>query len=213
MCALSKKRILFLAKDKPLAYEAAQLLKAHFTSVDVVFGGRTDPFPRRLLKNRYDYIISYISPWIVPKELLKKTRVAAINFHPGSPEYPGIGCTNFVIYEGAKKYGVTAHHMNEKVDTGKIIDVKWFPVSRLDTVYSLTMKCYAHIFILFTDILEQMLGQKKWGKGRYVWKRKPFVRKELNGLCLLTKKMPKEEIRRRIRATTYPGMPGARWID
>ena len=35
------------------------------------------------------------------------------------------------------------------------------------------------------------------------------MRRELEELCKVTIDMEEEEIKRRIRATTYPGMPGA----
>ena len=34
-------------------------------------------------------------------------------------------------------------------------------------------------------------------------------RKELNALCEITPDMDEQEIKRRIRATSFPGMPGA----
>ena len=64
----------------------------------------------------------------------KKSKTAAINFHPASPEYPGTGCNNFALYENAGEYGVTCHYMAPKADTGKIIKVKRFPVFANDDV-------------------------------------------------------------------------------
>ncbi len=75
-----------------------------------------------------DYIISYLSRWVVPAELLERARRAAVNFHPASPDYPGIGCNNFALYENAAEYGVTCHHMAPRVDSGEIIAVRRFPV-------------------------------------------------------------------------------------
>ena len=43
----------------------------------------------------------------------------------------------------------------------------------------------------------------------YLWIKKPFTRKELNDLCRITNNMSEEEIKRRVRATTYPEMLGA----
>ena len=64
-------------------------------------------------------------------ELLKKVNKAAINFHPGPPEYRGTGCVNYALYENSKFYGCTAHLINEKVDNGKIIDVKKFNINNI----------------------------------------------------------------------------------
>jgi len=74
-------------------------------------------------------LISYISPWIVPNKVLSNTIKWNINFHPGPPEYPGIGCFNYAIYDSAKQFGATAHIMKPKVDTGEIIGVNRFPMT------------------------------------------------------------------------------------
>ncbi len=41
------------------------------------------------------------------------------------------------------------------------------------------------------------------------WQRKPYTRKELNDLCLLTNDMDETEIKRRIAATTFGNKPWA----
>lgn len=200
--------ILFLAKQKPFAKDAAELIERHFKEAVIIFGNVGDPFPSYLSTERFNYVISYISPWIIPKQVFDNTKIA-INFHPGPPEYPGIGCTNFAVYNGEKEFGITVHHMKERVDTGDIIAVERFPIFNNDAVYSLTQRCYAYIYIAFCKIFSYILSGNPLPKSNEQWKRKPFTRKELNGLCRITKDMPDEEIKKRIRATTYPQMPGA----
>lgn|SRR3989338_11486946 len=202
-------RILFLAKHKPFSDDAAQLLRLHFSDPQIVFGDSNEPFPAHLKAQQFEYVISYISPWIVPAEVLKNTTRAAINLHPGPPEYPGIGCTNFAIYEGAKEFGITVHHMKAKVDTGEIIMVERFPILDDDTVYALTQRCYEHIYHAFAELVPYMVAEKPFPISKEQWKRKPFTRKQLNELCRITKDMTDEEIQKRVCATTYPGMPGA----
>lgn len=201
--------ILFLAKEKPFSKDAAELARASIKEADIYFGVLSDPFPETALQKEYDYVVSYISPWIVPKEVLARAKVAAINFHPGPPEYPGTGCTNFAIYDGAKEFGITVHYMMEKVDSGVIIMVKRFPILPDDTVYSLTQRCYEHIFAAFKELLPYMVHSALLPQSEERWMRKPYTRKELNELCRIAKDMSDEEIQRRVRATTYPGMPGA----
>ena len=150
-----------------------------------------------------DYIFSYLSTCIVPATVLKSAKVAAINFHPGSPDYPGTGCTNFALYEGAKEYGVTCHHMAEKVDTGQIISFKTFPISPTDTVATLTEKAYDSQLVLFFEVMALILDREPLPKSEKQWQRKSTTRKELDNLGRLTLNMSKEEITRRIRATSY----------
>jgi methionyl-tRNA formyltransferase len=200
--------ILFLAKRKPFADDAAELIMLHFKETDIIFGELNDPFPEHILKKKYRYVISYISPWIVPKNVLENSQVAAVNFHPGPPEYPGIGCTNFALYNCEKEFGITVHHMKENVDSGEVIMVERFPIFDNDTVYSLTQRCYAYIYIAFIKFISLIVSEKPLPRSTEQWTKKPYTRRELNELCVITADMPKEEVLKRIRATTYPGAPG-----
>lgn len=202
-------KILFLTKHKPFSEDAAELVKFHFDSPDIIFGNISEQFPSDILNKQFDYVISYISPWIVPKQVLSKTKISAINFHPGPPEYPGIGCTNFAIYNEEREFGITVHHMDAKADSGDIILVERFPIFKNDTVYSLTQRCYAYIYVSFVNLFPLILQKKLMPKSKEVWQRKPFTRKELEKLCRITKDMSEDEIKKRIKATTYPNMPGA----
>jgi len=201
--------ILFLAKHKPFSKDAAELIKWHIHDAEIIFGNMYGPFPEHLLSRCFDYVISYISPWIIPKQVLNNTRIAAINFHPGPPEYPGIGCTNFAIYNRENIFGITVHHMKEKVDSGDIITVKKFPIFENDSVYSLTQRGYAYIYSSFVEIFPLIISNTPLPGSDEQWKRKPFTRRELNDLCRITSDMSVDEIKRRVKATAYPDMPGA----
>ena len=203
-------RILFFGKaEDGFCQRAAEYLSLHVAHSQIYFGKRGDSFPGVDPGEDFDYVISYLSPWIIPEELLKRARYAAINFHPGPPEYPGIGCTNFAIYDGVTIFGVTCHHMNLKVDTGQIIRVLRFPLYPTDTVLSLTWRCHAYIGYLFYEILDLIISGKTLPTSPERWTRRPFRRSELNELCRLTPDMSGEEIQRRIRATTFPGYRSA----
>ncbi|HLD16411.1 MAG TPA: formyltransferase family protein [Coxiellaceae bacterium] len=105
-------------------------------------------------------MISYLSRWIILESLLKKAHVAAINFHPGSPHYPSIGCNNFALYEKAEQYGVTCHPRVGKVDTGDIITTKQFPIFPIDKVYSLLSRTYDFQLTLFYKIMDLILNDQ-----------------------------------------------------
>lgn len=196
--------LLFLGKkDNPFADRAAAFVQKHFRNSLLFIGDRRDPLSDEVKQWSGDILISFIGSWIVPESLLQKTSVAAINFHPGSPEYPGTGCTNFAIYNGEKEYGVTCHHMKSTVDTGNIIAVRRFPISEEDSVFGVTQHCYQLIEELFYEIMECILQGKPLPVSSETWKRKPYTRKELNELCHIRPGMSEEEVERRIRATTY----------
>jgi len=197
-------RILFLRKkDNQYAQRAEDFVRKNFQQPIVFEGGRKDKLPEYVLNWKGDLIISFISSWIYPQQLLENASVAAINFHPGSPEYPGTGCTNFAIYNGEQEYGVTCHHMNTGVDSGNIIAVKRFAIAGHDTVYKVTQHCYKLLEETFYEMMNLVLAGKPLPVSSEKWKRKPFTRKQLDELCTITPDMPEEEINRRIKATTY----------
>jgi len=202
--------ILFIGKKNDFYCNCAQeFIQLHFPNHRIVLGLRGDDFPEDIKKWKGDYIISYLSPWIIPESLLKHANKANINFHPGPPEYPGIGCTNFAIYNQEQFFGITCHHMHPKVDTGKIIAVKRFPLYEQDTVYSLTQRCYSYILFLFYEIVSLIHENKSFPECEENWTRKPYKRKELNELCKIKPDMSYHEIKKRVRAVTFPNAPGA----
>ncbi len=197
-------RILFLRKkDNQYAQRAEDLIRKNFQHSTIFTGGRKDKLPEEVLNWKGDLMISFISSWIFPQSLLSNASFAAINFHPGSPEYPGTGCTNFAIYNGEKEYGVTCHHMAGGVDSGKIIAVKRFPIAENDSVYEVTQHCYKLIEEIFYEIMDGILSGQPLPGSNETWKRKPYTRKQLDELCCISGEMTEEEINRRIKATTY----------
>jgi methionyl-tRNA formyltransferase len=197
-------RVLFLGKkDNLFAERAAEYLRKHFQHPLIFIGDRNDKLPPEVLNWQGELLISFIGSWIIPDTVLQRASYAAINFHPGSPEYPGTGCTNFAIYNKEKEYGVTCHYMKAMVDTGNIIAVKRFPLTDDDTVFGVTQQCYQLIEKLFYEIMDCILQGNPLPSSTEQWKRKPYTRKELNDLCYIRPDMTKEEVERRIKATTY----------
>jgi len=201
-------KICFLTKkDKLGVSEAISFIEKITKNIDIIEGGSANPFPLRYMNENYDLLISYISTWIVPREVLNKTKKWNINFHPGPPEYPGVGCFNFAIYDSAKQFGATAHLMKPEVDTGKIIGIKRFAMEHEETVESLSIKTYSAQLILFKEILKFIEVNNSLPASDEKWLRKPYKRNELEKLSTIDSNMTKAEIDKRIRSTYYPDKP------
>jgi methionyl-tRNA formyltransferase len=200
----SKYSVLFLGKaDDPDCNRALEYCGQAFGATTHCLGHWGEPLPEAARRWRGDYIISYLSRWVVPPELLTRARRAAVNFHPASPDYPGIGCTNFALYENATEYGATCHHMAEKVDTGGIIAVRRFAVLPEDDVASLLKRTYEHQIALFLQIAPLMAQGKALPLSTEKWSRRPFTRREFNQLFKITPGMAAHEIARRVRAVSF----------
>jgi methionyl-tRNA formyltransferase len=196
--------VLFIGKaSDSFAEDAANFIQTVFSKTKIVMGKRGDKFPKELYDFKCDYIFSYLSQWIIPEEVLNNAKYGGINWHPGPPEYPGIGCTNFAIYNNENVFGITCHFMNPKVDTGNIIEVRRFNVLQNDTVFSITQKCYQEIRTSFNSIVKSIASSSDIPTSSEFWTRKPYTRKELNELCRITPDMSKNEVEKRIKATTY----------
>jgi methionyl-tRNA formyltransferase len=196
--------ILFLGKTGDFyVKEALDFCRLNFTDVKSHLGQWGDELPADLESWDGHYIISYLSRWLVPQKVLNRAKIAAINFHPASPDYPGIGCNNFALYEGASEYGVTCHHMASKVDTGNIIAVKRFPVFETDNVATLLKRTYAYQLVLFYETIGVLLKGGKLPTAEETWSRSPFSRKDFNSLMQINVDMSAEEIDKRVRATNF----------
>ncbi len=196
--------LLFLGKaDDADCARALAFCQQEFAPVTYCLGKWGDPLPPEIQAWQGDYVVSYLSRWVVPEALLKRARKAAINFHPASPAYPGIGCNNFALYEGATEYGVTCHHMAPKVDTGRIIAVRRFPVYPEDDVDALLKRTYENQIALFFEVAHLMAEGKELPVLAETWTRPPFTRKQFNELFRITPDMPQDEIARRVRAVSY----------
>ena len=197
--------ILFLGKSgDEQTQRALNFCRDNFTKVEFHLGRfRQGPLPEDARRWAGDYLIGYLSPWVVPDSVLKQAAKAALNFHPASPDYPGIGCNNFALYENATEYGVTCHHMAPQVDTGRIIATKRFAVFETDTVASLLSRTHDHQLSLFYEIGSLIVSDNALPESNETWTRKPFTRKQLDGLAEITADMTREEIAKRIRATAF----------
>jgi len=198
---------LILKSDKYGVDEIISYTKKFTKRLDIFFGQIGEVFPKEVLENRYDICISYLSPWIIPKNVLEKTRKWNINFHPGPPEYPGVGCFNFALYDSASCFGATAHLMEEKVDIGKIIGVNRFKIVGNEDVYSLSEKTYRSQLELYKKTIKYIFVHNSLPDSDEIWTRKPFKRYQLEELSKIDNSMSETEVNKRIRSTYLKGKP------
>lgn len=201
-------KVLLLTKRDRWSETAGAIAKGLFgESLVWERGDRGDPLPDDLAWHRPDALVSFLSPWIVPAALIEASGLA-INFHPGSRHYPGTGCYNFALYEGAAEYGAVAHHMAPAVDTGAIFDERRFCVFDSDTVETLKLRTMAIMLAMFQDAMTAIRAGRPLPPADIAWSRPPFTRRQLNDLAVIDPTMCGDEIARRARAMTYPGAPG-----
>ena len=151
------------------------------------------------------------SYFVLPKALLDRAQIAAINFHPAPPEYPGSGCVNWALYEGATQYGVTAHMMNEKIDNGAIIECRRFPILPQDDVCTLLARAHHKTYDLIVDITTGLFLEGKaflsirlaaWHNEKWRGEARPMS--EIDRLQVVNVSCGQDELANVIRATYTP---------
>ena len=161
-----------------------------------------------------EYIICFRSYLLLPKSLLNRASIAAVNFHPGPVEYPGSGCLNWALYNNADTYGATAHIMDEKIDNGAIIECRRFPILEDDNVTTLLARAHLTTFNLLVDITtglardgKTFLDYKLEASQSEKWAGKAKKMSEIDKLQVVSPSSTKEELERVIRATYTPDFP------
>ena len=162
---------------------------------------------KNISSSNFDYIICFRSFHILKKNILKKCNKIAINFHPGPPEFRGAGCVNFAIYKNSKFYGCTAHLINEKIDNGKILNVKKFSLTKNDTIETCLKKTHLYMFrqaLYIIKILKKnennLLKLIKKNK-KIKWAKRLNTLKNLNKFYKINKNISKKGLFNKIRAT------------
>ena len=156
--------------------------------------------------SNFDYLFSFRSYQILKRQTLKKINNLAINFHPGSPKYRGIGCTNFAIYNNEKIYGATAHLIDDKIDHGKIIDVVEFKIKEKDSLENLLNKTHKQMFILATKVIKNIIKDRNYYSNtrlKHKWSKKLWKRKDLERLYKININDSSQLVKKKIRSTNY----------
>lgn len=160
------------------------------------------------LKNT-DLVISFLFWNIIKKPLIDFPKIGCINLHPAPlPDFRGFSPYSLAIYQNSSMWGVSAHFVDEKIDTGDIIKVNKFSINaRNETAFSLEQKSQIELLKLFEEVIDtaiktNTLPRTKQSNGNY------FSKKDFENLRKI-KNNSDDEIERKIRAFWYPPYDGA----
>lgn len=189
------------------------LIGLGFDVDSILSGKRGEKLPDDLGWIKYDYIICYRSYFIIPKFLLDSTRYYNINFHPGSPKYPGSGGVNLTLLNDDEEFGVTAHLMDEKVDSGEIIEYRSFKIYETDNLESLLGRTHNYLFSLFVELTTQLRErgekfiQSKIEETTTSWSKEKTTISEIDKLQIVNPDITELELSKRIRSLNHPNFP------
>ena len=194
-------KILYLTR-KDIKYNKIiyKIIKKKFKNIEIFYSNKVgQKLPKKYLKS-YDYIFSYRSYIILQKNILKKVKIAAINFHPAPPNLRGFAPASFAILNKFKNYGCTIHIINEKIDNGKILDVMLFKIKNKINIKSLLKTTYEKQILQIDDFFKNLnFFLKK--KNNFKWSKKINYRKDIDNKMFIKNFYSKNKIDLIIRAT------------
>lgn len=136
---------LFLSEPHEPYFPQIQAIAEAFKIPCIYPADAADPtLPGRLHQLEIDLLVSINFTKRLPKAILDAPRRAAINFHPSLlPKYRGPNPYFWVLRNGEPRTGVTAHFMEETLDTGPIILQKAMDIEAHETLGGLLGKLEA----------------------------------------------------------------------
>jgi methionyl-tRNA formyltransferase len=223
-------RVVFLGKSKRSAVRALELLVGRGAEVVAVVAPEPDRWTREpqrldLAARRHglplvsdedlyaappadvDLVVSFLYWRLIREPLISLGRIGCLNLHPAPlPDFRGLGGYNVAVLEGLREWGVSCHFVDERFDTGDLVEVERFAIDPdAHTAFSLDLESGERLVALFGRVLERLLAgeelpREPQGPGRYV------SRAEFEGLRLVR---PGDDLDRKVRAFWYPPHPGA----
>ena len=156
----------------------------------------------------YEYVFCFRSHIILKNNFINKIQNSVINFHPGPPNYRGIGCVNYALFDGVKTYGSTCHLIeNENIDEGKILNLKKFKIKKNDDLEAVLNLTYKNMLIQAKKIIDHLCKNKTnlnilIKKNNHLkWSNKIKKLHDLNKFYEIDLKYNKKKFHKKIRAT------------
>lgn len=165
----------------------------HVDSLDAVHRAVPGPSPHTRL-------FAFSTSVIVPPDVLRHLNYNAVNFHPGPPEFPGYRPTGFALYAGARRYGVTAHYMTDRVDEGPIIGVDRFSVVENAVLIDVVKESYQRLARLALAKLPALLRvDEKIPPSGEKWLPTKTTKAQYDAMRRIPRDMPAAEVLKRFR--------------
>ncbi|MDI3468854.1 MAG: Methionyl-tRNA formyltransferase [Pseudolabrys sp.] len=186
------------------------LLKAHRNDLNFILISAAEhlaAIPETVLSRAR--LIAFATDVIVPASVLKALGYGAYNFHPGPPSYPGWAPAHFALYDGARWFGATAHHMVERVDAGPVVGVESFAMPAGISIRELEQIAYIRMARLFWSLAKRLVSREPLPALPVAWGTRRTTRQMYVRMCDIPADIDKAELNRRLAAfdDDFRGIP------
>lgn len=166
-----------------------------------------DDFRAALSDQPFDFLFSINNSWLIPEEVARRARRAAINYHDSPlPRYAGLNATSWALFAGEREHAVTWHEVTATIDSGRIYKQRAVPIDADDTAFALNAKCVEAAVASFAELVAELAAETEHpipqpaaaaGKSYFGQRDRPPV------AATLRFDRPAEEIRNLVRALDF----------
>ncbi|CAN1500388.1 Fmt Methionyl-tRNA formyltransferase [Burkholderiaceae bacterium] len=157
-----------------------ELCTQHHIPYEILQRDQLSQLLPRLRQLSPDYIFSFYYRFMIPIELLRTAKIAALNMH-GSllPKYRGRAPVNWAVLYGEAETGATLHIMEEKPDAGDIVAQTAVPIEIHETAHEVFNKVSNAAKKVMEGVLPKLMKgeiprrQNVLDQGSYFGGRKP----------------------------------------
>ena len=192
-----------------------QLAEEKNIPVELSSNINSEEFIERITGYQADLFVSMSFNQIFREQMINLPKYKTINCHAGKlPFYRGRNILNWALINDEKEFGITAHYMDEGIDTGDIIVQKTYPITDDDNYGTLLERAYDGCAdVLYTAIkmiqnneVKRIRQQDIDPVGMYCGMRQP-------GDEIVDWSQSSREIFNFIRALCTPGPQALSWIN
>jgi len=172
---------------------------------------RSEDFLIKFDEMNFDFIITAHFQRILPARIFKRARIGALNLHPSLlPKYRGMAPQHWPVLSGDVETGVTVHHIEEAVDTGRIIRQERISLDENIYIHELHLKFLVIYRTIMVEAIERLLSGERGEEQQEVGA--SYYGKIRDSDMELSVHMSVQQAYAKIRAFSFP-YPGARFED
>ena len=166
-------------------------------------------------KYNCDLFVSMSFDQIFKSTIINLPKFKTINCHAGKlPFYRGRSILNWALINDEKEFGITAHFVDEGIDTGDIILQKCFPISDQDNYQTLLLKAHKECAnILYRAILLFKKGIPKSFKQTKIHPKGFYCSRILKEDVIINWNQTSRQIFNFVRAICFPGLIARSFIN
>ena len=142
-------------------YSVDQSLQPWATERAIPHSHSRQDFQDLLYASQYDYLFSINNGWIIPPDVIARSRKATINYHNSPlPKYAGLHAASWALLQGETQHAIVWHEVVPEIDAGCILKYQSVPIEAEDTALSLNTRCFEAAIAAFAQLVIELADDR-----------------------------------------------------